>query len=43
MSGYASEAARSTVTPNDTLITKPFDADTLLRVVRDALDGVAQR
>ena len=43
MSGYASEAARTTVSPNDTLITKPFDADTLLRVVRDALDGVAQR
>ena len=42
MSGYASEAARSTVSPNDTLITKPFDADTLLRAVRDALDGVPQ-
>jgi PAS domain S-box-containing protein len=38
MSGYASESARSTVSAGDALLTKPFDADTLLRAVRDALD-----
>jgi CheY-like chemotaxis protein len=38
MSGYASESARSTVSAGDVLLTKPFDADTLLRAVRDALD-----
>ena len=43
MSGYASEAARSTVSRHDVLLAKPFDVDTLLRVVRDALDGVPQR
>ena len=43
MSGYASEAARSTLSPDDVLLAKPFDADTLLRALRDALDGVAQR
>jgi len=43
MSGYASDSARATMSPDDVLLTKPFDADTLLRVVRDALDGVAQR
>jgi hypothetical protein len=31
------------MSPDDLLLAKPFDADTLLRVVRDALDGVAQR
>ena len=43
MSGYASDSARATMAPDDVLLTKPFDAETLLRVVRDALDGVAQR
>ncbi len=43
MSGYASDSARATMSPDDVLLTKPFDADTLLRVVREALDGVAQR
>jgi PAS domain S-box-containing protein len=43
MSGYASEAVRSTVSSDDLLLAKPFDADTLLRAVRDALDGVTQR
>jgi CheY-like chemotaxis protein len=43
MSGYASDAARATMSPDDVLLAKPFDAETLLRVVRDALDGVAQR
>jgi CheY-like chemotaxis protein len=43
MSGYASEAARSTLSRHDVLLAKPFDVDTLLRVVRDALDGVPQR
>jgi two-component system, cell cycle sensor histidine kinase and response regulator CckA len=43
MSGYASEAARSTVSSDDVLLTKPFDAETLLRVVRAALDGAAVR
>jgi signal transduction histidine kinase/ActR/RegA family two-component response regulator len=38
MSGYASDAARATVAPGDVLIEKPFDADTLVRAVRDALD-----
>src|SRR4029453_6980660 len=40
MSGYASESARSSVSPDDLLLTKPFDAETLLRAVRDTLDGV---
>jgi two-component system cell cycle sensor histidine kinase/response regulator CckA len=39
MSGYASEAARAMVVPGDVLIEKPFDVDTLLRVVRETLDG----
>ena len=43
MSGYASDSARATMSPDDVLLTKPFDAETLLRVVRDALDGVAER
>ena len=43
MSGYASDSALATMSPDDVLLTKPFDADTLLRVVRDALDGVTQR
>ena len=43
MSGYASDSARATMSPDDLLLAKPFDADTLLRVVRDALDGIAQR
>ena len=43
MSGYASDSARATMSPDDLLLAKPFDADTLLRVVREALDGVAQR
>ena len=43
MSGYASDSARATMSPDDLLLAKPFDADTLLRVVRDALDGVSQR
>jgi len=43
MSGYASESARSSVSPDDLLLTKPFDAETLLRAVRDTLDGVVQR
>jgi two-component system, cell cycle sensor histidine kinase and response regulator CckA len=43
MSGYASEAVRSAVSVDDVLLAKPFDADTLLRAVRDALDGVTQR
>jgi CheY-like chemotaxis protein len=42
MSGYASDSARATMSPDDVLLTKPFDADSLLRVVRDALDGIAQ-
>jgi CheY-like chemotaxis protein len=40
MSGYASEAARSAVAPSDVVIEKPFEGETLLRVVRDELDGV---
>jgi len=43
MSGYASDAARATMSPDDVLLTKPFDAETLLRVVREVLDGVAQQ
>jgi PAS domain S-box-containing protein len=39
MSGYASEASRSTVKPGDVLIEKPFEADSLLRIVRETLDG----
>ena len=39
MSGYASESARATVKPGDVLVEKPFEADALLRVVREALDG----
>jgi PAS domain S-box-containing protein len=43
MSGYASDSARATMSPDDVLLAKPFDADTLLRIVRDALDGVVHR
>ena len=39
MSGYASESARATVKPGDVLVEKPFEAESLLRVVREALDG----
>jgi len=40
MSGYASESARSAVSAPDVLLEKPFDAGTLLRAVRESLDGV---
>jgi len=43
MSGYASDSARATMSPDDALLTKPFDAETLLRVVRDALDRIPQK
>jgi CheY-like chemotaxis protein len=43
MSGYASESARSTVSAGDVLLTKPFEADILLRAVRDALDELVVR
>ena len=39
MSGYASEAARSTVSDADVLLAKPFDVEFLLRTVRQVLDG----
>ena len=39
MSGYASQAARATVAAGDVIIEKPFEADVLLRAVRDTLDG----
>jgi two-component system, cell cycle sensor histidine kinase and response regulator CckA len=38
MSGYASAPARASVQAGDVLIEKPFEADTLLRVVRENLD-----
>ena len=40
MSGYAPERAGPTVSPDDLLLQKPFDPETLLRTVRRALDGV---
>ena len=40
MSGYASEPTRSDVLPGAVLIEKPFDPETLLRAVRESLDGV---
>jgi two-component system cell cycle sensor histidine kinase/response regulator CckA len=43
MSGYASDDVLSTVSPDDVLLQKPFDASVLLRVVREALDAVPLR
>ena len=39
MTGYASDAVLSTVSPGDVLLQKPFDANVLLRAVREALDS----
>ena len=43
MSGYASDDVLSTLSPEDVLLQKPFDASVLLRVVREALDAVPVR
>ena len=43
MSGYASDAVLSTVSPEDVLLQKPFDAHVLLRAVREALDSTTVR
>jgi len=40
MSGYASERARPTVSPDDVLLQKPFEPETLLHAVRRVLDGL---
>ena len=43
MTGYASDDVLSTLSPEDVLLQKPFDANVLLRVVREALDAAPLR